>query len=175
MILWKISLTLSLDIKNKLMNKNYLLPHRFKTIGICMFLPFCCVCIWLLLSGVLDCSYISWPALSVNPDRLTEGPHGWFRIIKNDPVNEIAMLGLLISLCFIALSKEKDEDEMTGHIRMQSFVWSFWVTAAILAFGIIFIYGFEFMEFAFAAIFLVFVLYIVKFNLTMRAVRSAGK
>lgn len=166
---------MSLDIKNKLMNKNYLLPHRFKTIGICMFLPFCCVCIWLLLSGVLDCSYISWPALSVNPDRLTEGPHGWFRIIKNDPVNEIAMLGLLISLCFIALSKEKDEDEMTGHIRMQSFVWSFWVTAAILAFGIIFIYGFEFMEFAFAAIFLVFVLYIVKFNLTMRAVRSAGK
>ena len=137
------------------MNKNYLLPHRFKTAGIIMFFPFCAACLWLLLSGVLDCSYISWPALC--------------------PINEIAMLGLLASLCFIALSREKDEDEMTGHIRMQSFVWSFWVTAAVLAFGIIFIYGLAFMEFAFAAIFLVFVLYILKFNLTMRAVRRADR
>ena len=154
------------------MNKNYLLPHRFKTIGVCMFFPFCAACLWLLLSGVLDCSYISWPALCINPEDLTDDP---FRIIKNDPINEIAMLGLLASLCFIALSREKDEDEMTGHIRMQSFVWSFWVTAAVLAFGIIFIYGLAFMEFAFAAIFLVFVLYILKFNLTMRAVRRADR
>lgn len=123
-------------------------------------------------SGVLDCSYINWPALCINPEDLTDNP---FHVIKNDPINEIAMLGLLASLCFIALSREKDEDEMTGHIRMQSFVWSFWVTAAVLAFGIIFIYGLAFMEFAFAAIFLVFVLYILKFNLTMRAVRRADR
>ena len=154
------------------MNKNYLLPHRFKTAGIIMFFPFCAACLWLLLSGVLDCSYINWPALCINPEDLADDP---FRIIKNDPINEIAMLGLLASLCFIALSREKDEDEMTGHIRMQSFVWSFWITAAVLAFGIIFIYGLAFMEFAFAAIFLVFVLYILKFNLTMRAVRRADR
>lgn len=154
------------------MNKNYLLPHRFKTAGIIMFFPFCAACLWLLLSGVLDCSYINWPALFINPEDLTDNP---FHVIKNDPINEIAMLGLLASLCFIALSREKDEDEMTGHIRMQSFVWSFWVTAAVLAFGIIFIYGLAFMEFAFAAIFLVFVLYILKFNLTMRAVRRADR
>ena len=41
------------------MNKNYLLPHRFKTAGIIMFFPFCAACLWLLLSGVLDCSYIT--------------------------------------------------------------------------------------------------------------------
>lgn len=157
------------------MDKNYLLPHRFKTIGACMFFPFFAACLWLLLSGVLDCSYINWPALCINPEDLLDDPGGWFHIIKNDPINEIAMLGLLASLCFIALSREKDEDDMTGHIRMQSFVWSFWVTAAVLAFGIIFIYGLAFMEFAFAAIFLVFILYILKFNLTMRAVRRAGR
>lgn len=85
------------------------------------------------------------------------------------------MFGLLISLCFTALSKEKDEDEMTGLIRMQSFVWSFWVTAAVLAFGIIFIYDIAFMIFSFAAIFVVFILYIIKFNLAMRAIRREGK
>ena len=85
------------------------------------------------------------------------------------------MFGLLISICFTALSKEKDEDEMTGLIRMQSFVWSFWVTAAVLAFGIIFIYDIAFMLFSFAAIFVVFILYIIKFNLAMRAIRRVGK
>ena len=85
------------------------------------------------------------------------------------------MLGLLVSVCFIALSKEKDEDEMTGQIRMQSFVWSFWVTAAILAFGILFFYGFSFLNFALAALFLAFIIYIVKFNLTMFCIRRAGK
>lgn len=85
------------------------------------------------------------------------------------------MFGLLISLCFTALSKEKDEDEMTGLIRMQSFVWSFWVTAAVLAFGIIFIYNIAFMLFSFAAIFVGFILYIIKFNLAMHAIRRDGK
>lgn len=157
------------------MNKNYLLPHRFKIIGIWMFVPFCALCLWLLLSGVLDAEMLNWPALCFNPGDLTDGPDAWFAVIENDPTNEIAMLGLLASLCFIALSREKDEDEMTGMIRMQSFVWSFWVTAAVLAAGIIFIYGLAFIEFSFAAIFLVFILYILKFNLAMRAVRRAGK
>ena len=85
------------------------------------------------------------------------------------------MFGLLISLCFTALSKEKDEDEMTGLIRMQSFVWSFWVTASVLAFGIIFIYNIAFMLFSFAAVYVVFLLYIVKFNLAMRSIRREGK
>lgn len=157
------------------MNKNYLLPHTFKKIGAWMFLPFCAACLWLLLSGELDLGKLNWPAFCITPNDMLEEPGGWFDIIKNDPVNEIAMMGLLVSLCFIALSKEKDEDEMTGHVRMQSFVWSFWVTAAVLAFGIIFIYGLAFMEFTVAAIFLVFMLYILKFNLTMRAIRRADR
>lgn len=157
------------------MDKNYLLPYRFKKIGTWMFIPSCAACLWLLLSGVLECELFNLPAIAVCPDGLMTGSDLWFSVVKNDPTNEISMLGLLVSLCFIALSKEKDEDEMTGHIRMQSFVWSFWVTAAVLAFGIIFIYGIPFVQFAFAAVFLVFILYILKFNLAMHSVRRTGK
>ena len=85
------------------------------------------------------------------------------------------MIGLLVSLCFIALSKEKDEDEMTAHIRMQSFVWSLWFTSAILAFGIIFIMGLDFLSFALFAFYLYYIVYILKFNFTMRAIRRAGR
>lgn len=157
------------------MYKNYLLPYRFKRIGIWMFFPFCAACAWLLLSGVLDCDLLKLPAIAICPDGLMTDSDKLLYVVKNDPINEISMLGLLVSLCFIALSKEKDEDEMTGHIRMQSFVWSFWVTAAVLAFGILFIYGIPFIQFAFAAVFLVFILYIVKFNLAMRSVRRTDR
>lgn len=162
-----------MDIKKyQAMNKNYLLPYRFKKIGIWMFFPFCAICIWLLAFDGMDKGWLKWPALSIFPDGVSTG---WFSVIENDPVDEIAMLGLLVSLCFIALSREKDEDEMTGYVRMQSFVWSLWVTAAILALGILFIYGLLFAYFAFVAVFLVFVVYILKFNLTMHAARRADK
>lgn len=155
------------------MIKNFLLPYRFKTAGLWLFFPFLTLCLWLLLFGDWDCDLLSWPAFALSIEDITSKDA--FTIIRNDPVNEFAMLGLLVSVCFIALSKEKDEDEMTGQIRMQSFVWSFWVTAAILAFGILFFYGFSFLNFALAALFLAFIIYIVKFNLTMFCIRRAGK
>lgn len=155
------------------MTNNYLLPYRFKTIGLWMLFPFLVLCLWLLCLGELDCNLLKWPALAIYTDGLDAAT--WFTVVTNDPINEFAMLGLLISLCFISLSKEKDEDEMTALVRMRSFVWSFWVTAAVLAFGIIFIFDIAFMLFSFAAVFFVFLLYIVKFNLTMRAIRREGK
>lgn len=157
------------------MKRNYLLPNLFKKIGICMFVPFCSVCLWLVLSGELELDCLSIPVPAISVVELGGLDAVWFEIVKTDPVNEVAMLGLLVSLCFIALSRERDEDEMTGAIRMQSFVWSFWVTAAVLAFGVLFLYDFSFLYFAFAAIYFVFIAYIVKFNLAMRAVRRADR
>ncbi|MBP5316234.1 MAG: hypothetical protein J6Y83_00860 [Bacteroidales bacterium] len=92
-----------------------------------------------------------------------------------DLLTEVGMMGLLISLCFIALSREKDEDEMTALIRMQSFVWSLWFTSAILAFGILFIMGMDFLSFTLVALYLYYLVYILKFNFTMRAIRRGSK
>lgn len=140
-----------------------------------MFLPFCAACVWVLLSGELEFDYFDWPAFAVWSDEIFDNESCWFKIVSNDPVNEIAMIGFLTSLCFIALSKEKDEDEMTGMIRMQSFVWSLWVTASLLAFCILFVYGVAFMTLSFVALFMIFLVYIIKFNLSMRAARRAGR
>ena len=90
-------------------------------------------------------------------------------------LTEVGMMGLLVSLCFIALSREKDEDEMTGQVRMQSFVWSLWFTSIALSLGILFVMGLSFMYFSFLAIYLYYIVYILKFNLTMRAIRREGK
>ena len=153
------------------MKKNYLLPHNFKLIGLVMLLPFLVACIWLLLGpGECECLLVNVPALlTLDLNSTSE----WFGITKTDPVNEICMLGLLVSLVFVALSREKDEDEMTAVVRMRLFVWSFWCTAILMLVAILFVYDLAFMYFAFASVFICFILYICKFNYEMTLIRRS--
>lgn len=130
-----------------------------------MFLPFAAICLCIFFNVDLPSIEIPWIAIG----------DGFFYQGKANLITEIGMMGLLIALSFIALSKEKDEDEMTGQIRMQSFVWSLWFTSAILAFGILFIMGLDFLSFTCAALYLYYLVYILKFNFTMRAIRREGR
>ena len=130
-----------------------------------MFLPFAALCLCLFFSVNLPRVMIPWIAIGDN----------LFYKGEADLITTLGMLGLLVSLSFIALSREKDEDEMTGQIRMQSFVWSLWFTAIILALGILFIMGLDFLVFTCAAIYLYFLVYILKFNYTMKAIRREGR
>ena len=142
------------------MKKSYLLPVGFKKAGLWMVAPFLVLCV-LCLCGTMDNVVISatMPALA--------DYSGWFTMNETDLIDEIAMFGLLVSLVFIGLSRERDEDEMTAHIRMQSFVWSAWATSAVVAFGIFFVYDLEFVTFMFVAMYLYLALYAIKFNLAM--------
>ncbi|MBO5708941.1 MAG: hypothetical protein J6S01_06345 [Bacteroidales bacterium] len=151
------------------MKKNYLLPHNFKMIGLIMLVPFLVACIWLLCGPCEgDWFIVDVPALFTLDLASTSE---WFGMTSTDPVNEISMLGLLVSLVFIALSKEKDEDEMTTVVRMQSFVWTFWCTAILMLVAILFVYDLAFMYFAFASVFVCFIMYICKFNYEMIKIR----
>ena len=145
--------------------RNYLLPYVYKKIGMWMFLPFAALCLCILLEVKLPEIMVPWIALG---DKI-------FYTGQANLLTEAGMLGLLVSLCFIALSREKDEDEMTAHIRMQSFVWSLWFTSVILAFGILFIMGLNFLSFALIALYLYYLVYILKFNFTMRSIRRKAQ
>lgn len=151
------------------MKKNYLLPNFFKKVGLVMFLPFCIACVWLLLGpGECDLILVDVPAfLTLDLD----GVDDWFEMTKTDPINEICMLGFIVSLVFVALSREKDEDEMTAVVRMQSFVWSFWCTAIVEAVAVLLTYELTFLNFAFVSVFVCFLSYIIKFNFEMVKIR----
>jgi hypothetical protein len=126
-----------------------------------MFLPFAAICVCLFFNVKLPEIKIPWVGLGDNI----------FYKGEANLLTELGMMGLLVSLCFIALSRERDEDEMTGQIRMQSFAWSLWLTSIVLALGILFVMGLDFLTFTCAAIYLYFVVYILKFNFTMKAIR----
>lgn len=145
--------------------RNYLLPYAYKKVGMWMFLPFAAICMCLLLDVKIPEITVPW--IAIGDDLFYTG--------TANLVTEAGMLGLLVSLCFIALSREKDEDEMTAHIRMQSFVWSLWFTSAFLTFGILFVMGLSFLSFCFIALYAFYLVYILKFNLAMRAIRKEGR
>ena len=144
---------------------NYLLPYVYKKVGMWLFLPFAALCLCLLSDVKLPDIQIPW--VGIGDNFLFKGTASL--------LTEVGMMGLLVSLCFIALSREKDEDEMTGQVRMQSFVWSLWFTSIALSLGILFVMGLSFLYFSFIAIYLYYIVYILKFNLTMRAIRREGK
>ena len=151
------------------MKQNYLLPHGFKRVGLIMLVPFLVACIWLLCGPCEgDWFIVDVPALFTLDIASTSE---WFGMTATDPVNEICMLGVLVSLVFIALSEEKGEDEMTAVVRMQSFVWSVWCTAILMLVAILFVYDLAFMYFAFASVFVCFIMYICKFNYEMIKIR----
>ena len=92
------------------MKKNYLLPHNFKMIGLTMLVPFLVACIWLLCGPCEgDWFIVDVPAL-FTLDLASKSE--WFGMTVTDPVNEISMLGLLVSLVFNTLSKERHADEI---------------------------------------------------------------
>ena len=146
---------------------NCLLPYRFKKVGMWLFLPFTALCLYLLFGNNVPEISIPWFAILNNKAFLTP--------CKADLLIEVGMMGLLVSLCFISLSREKDEDEMTGQIRMRSFVWSMWLTAILLAVGILFVMDIAFMYFCFMALYFFFIVYILKFNFEMKAIRREGR
>ena len=148
------------------MKKSYLLPVGFKKAGLWMVVPFLVLCVLCLCGDVLVNVGINATVPAVISHE------GWFCMTKTSLIEEIAMFGLLASLVFIALSREQDEDEMTAHIRMQSFVWSTWATSIVLALGILFVYDLEFLTFMFLTMYLYLMLYIVKFNLAMHRERK---
>lgn len=141
--------------------RNYLLPYSYKKVGIGMFFPFAALCMCYFFNVNLPRIEVPWIGIG----------DSFFYHGKADLLKEVMMLGLLCSLSFIALSREKDEDEMTGMIRMQSFIWSLWFTTIILTLGILFFMGLDFLTFALVALYLYYVVFILKFNLSMRKIR----
>ncbi|MBR1882721.1 MAG: hypothetical protein IJ808_06870 [Muribaculaceae bacterium] len=159
------------------MNSNYLFPTSCKRVGWVLFIPFAILGLIVLFSNVvlpeLNCKVI---ALFNGPEWITEkgtGPSPIFQIITNDLVDEIIILGLIISLGLIVFSKEKDEDEFVEHLRAKSLIWSLKANAILLLIATMFLYGFTFFAFIWVYMFSIFVLYIVKFEFELYRFRHS--
>lgn len=147
------------------MKANYLFPVIFRKIGWCLFVPFSIMGMYCLFGNGANVLQVRMLALYTSEvsDFFHHGS-GFFRWVESGVLVELSLVGLVLSLLFISFSKEKDEDECIEHIRMQSLIWAILSSNILLILATLLIYGFAFMNFAFINMFMVLLLFILKYN-----------
>ena len=154
------------------MKTNYLFPRKFRKIGWILFVPFACLGIAVLCDYSFDWNM---RVLSLIGDSLATpfGNTRFLHIIVNDVADEVAIIGTIVSLLFIAFSREKDEDECIGKIRGESLVWAVIVHNIVVIVATLFIY--DTMYFVFLSVNLVIglLLFIIKYNFALHTFRKS--
>ncbi len=143
---------------------NYLFPHSFKKIGWIMFYPFAAIGIWFLADP--DWFAPFWDNVFDKPQSVWDG------IMRYR--DEVAVIGLTLSLLFIGFSREKIEDEYVAKLRGDSLVWSMLVGYGLLILATVFLYDENYLTFMLVNLFLILMLYIVKFTIALHRFSKSG-
>jgi len=147
------------------MKTNYLFPHRFKKIGWVLFVPFAALSIY----------YMVQVTTNIIPGmRKTFGPVESFLHLSDSAIGAIILSVLTISLLFIAFSREKTEDEYIAKVRGDSLVWATLVSYFVTIIAIICLYEMGFFYFMCLNIYLLLVLFVIKFNIALYKLRKSG-
>ncbi len=140
------------------MKSRFLLPPRYRLVGWLILVPF-------LVLGILSVHLdYEVPWLGVNVSIPGSFGEGFFEDSDYENfTNEIAAIGVLIGLLFIAFSKEKVEDEYIAKLRLDSLLVAVLGNYALLFLAIVFLYGFNFFYALVYNMYTVLILFIARF------------
>ena len=144
------------------MKANFLFSNKFKKIGWFILIPSAIIGLITLIYGY-DPSFLDFnmPAIFIDDFFTDKKP---FRMVKNNILNEIFGILVIISSLFVAFSKEKVEDEYISKIRLESLVWAVYINYGILLFSFLFIFDFSFLWVMIFNMFTVLLFFIIRFN-----------
>ena len=145
------------------MKTNYLLPNRYKTIGWILFIIGLIGGIFIYMSDY-ESDALTINVLSIYNEPFIGGDKGFFKLIENSIVDELAALAIIIGGLLVGFSKEKVEDEFIYKLRKDSLVWAIIFNYAVLIFAIIFVYDFTFFDVLVFNMFTPLIFFIVRFN-----------
>ena len=97
-------------------------------------------------------------------DHLLSGGQFW---IKNNLVDEIISLLVVISGIIHGFSKERVEDELIAKIRLESLAWSVQINFAFVILETVFIFGIHFYEVMIIQLFLILLLFNLKQHIAL--------
>lgn len=124
------------------MKRLILLPYPFRRIGAVVFAIAAVVGILMTLDG-----YNGWPSYLLPAD--TESP--LFAALASEGMthllNNIAIIGLCVGSIFIACSRERIEDEMTGAVRLNALLTALYVNTAATVIAALALYNLTFLYF----------------------------
>ena len=147
----------------------FLLPRKFRTLG------FIFIGVGLIL-GIFRFYF------GLKPDFLHQKVFAflslyleplYFKIIKNQLLEEIAGLFLLVGLFLTAFTREKKENPQYNSLRLKSFFISTYLDFAFLLASILFAFGIGFIYMMIIHMFLYLLIYIISFRILL--VREGNK
>ena len=158
------------------MKTKFLLPYRLKAIGWIFFVPSAILLLIFLFkeSYFRPLSFFDAKVLSLLPNGLSGNsgfvdppPFKLAEIISQNIFIDLVCIVCIAAGILVAFSKEKNEDEFIGKLRLESLVWATYATYAILIFSIIFFYEFTFLNVLMVNMFTLLAVFIVRFNFTL--------
>ena len=134
-----------------------LLPHRFQKLGWILFFPFAVV---LFANNYFDFNF-AFLEFPVREGALFEESNENF-------TNELALVGVFISLFFIAFSREREEDEFIQKLRLDSLLVACYANTFLLILGTLVFYGFGYLEFMGYNMFTIQLIFILRFRWVLK-------
>ncbi|MDE7153046.1 MAG: hypothetical protein K2O00_01210 [Muribaculaceae bacterium] len=124
--------------------KIFLFPHRFQFIGWCIFIP-----------AIIGAIVSRFDFMTIPQ---------WAMTALNDAI----IIGAVLGSVFIVCSKERDEDEMIGALRLATLMNMLYVNTLLVVTGTLLVNGAEFVEFLIMNLFLMPILFVVSFRAEIR-------
>ncbi|GAB3894153.1 hypothetical protein GCM10028803_09180 [Larkinella knui] len=159
------------------MKTHWLFPNRYRLIGWILFVPSAI----LGLAGMYEEFRLDFLTILLDAPKadtgflyrlfwwMTDG--GSFLTSHHNTLNltdELAAIGIIIGLLFVAFSKEKVEDEMISRLRLEALQWAVYVNYIVLGALIILVHGGLFLNVMIYNMFTVLLMFIIRFRLAIR-------
>ena len=144
------------------MKTNYLFPNKYKLIGWILLIPSTIIGVIITNQGY-EPDFLDFNVPAIFIDELF-GEKQFMVMVKNNILNEIIGVLIIISSLLVAFSKEKNEDEYISKIRLDSLVWAVYFNYGILLLSFIFIYDFSFLWVMIYNMFTILLFFIIRFN-----------
>ena len=157
------------------MKTDYLLPHVFKKIGWCVFVP---SALFLLFGhGMLpfwDDNLISFPTIILAGGGIL-GPLNFLKIQNTGMLNEILFCMALIGAYMICFSKRTVGDEFIQYLRTKSLVWALKLNTILLILYTWFFFGVVYYNLILVSTFSIFILFECRFQYELYKTRKKNE
>jgi hypothetical protein len=87
-------------------------------------------------------------------------------------INELEGVFIIIGSIFVAFSRERDEDELTGKTRSESLVWSIYVNYIVALITLLLVYNSSYLYVMTFNIFTPLFFFIIRFNWQLRKLKK---
>lgn len=145
--------------------KLFLLPNKFKIVGGIFLSIGIILAVFRFYYGIKP-DFLHVSVFSIYSTFLETN---YFSMIKNNISEEIVGLLILFGLCFMAFSKEKNENGAIQSIRLNVMFLSVIVNLALVGFTFLFVYGLAFAKIMVINLYSVLIIYIILFKVQLYA------